>query len=1044
MKTGNLACFGRSGIGRTLVFVVGVALLLMIGVGHAAAGPATTVVNDIVFRADGSPAGGQLLISWPAFISADGKPVAAGSMSLPIGVAGTVAVALVPNEGGSPAGTYYRVVLKLDDGTTTTEYWSVPKRSPVKVADVRSQLAPQSVAIQTASKQYVDAILAAKADNASVLHTSGDEAVAGVKAFSMSPMVPTPTVASAVANKSYVDAQVAGVSTGDFLRKSGDTMVGTLTLSGDPTNTNQAANRHYVDTQVAGVSSSLAQKLGRQNDTPITMAGARYATQFPSIQAAITDAGANGTVIIPSDYTGTDSFTNPNKIQITDLRGDASGYRGVFNVRDFGAKPDDYTDNWAQIQAAIDAASVGYGPYGAVFVPRGIYHVSKPLHITRGIKFYGAGRGETTITAFTSEQGPVMVVSPPVSAGYNGIPTAPSLATGAGNSMYLNGTYDYLLNLREGGAVELDGRTSLTVELFYKPDQSVTVGTYNIISSSGVATGPDGNLSVAIHHGTNDQVVTYLNINGVLQSVVSPLNTLVKGNTYHIALTYDGSMMRLFINGAMKGSLAVSGAIKQRAHEDFTIGPKVQSFLENTFDGPMTKGWVDSVRISSTARYTADFTPPTAKHANDGNTLFLLNFDNNYDQFTTATTMYGAQTLFLRRFGGGMGQVGNFHLSDMAFIGTGPEFMYMVTSLIENVEITAARRGLHLVNNCYLNRLTSVRVIAQGSAQFGIGIGAASGVLTMSDIVIAGAHYPFYMDTSSAVIHGLWVEEAQGTEIGAVFKGTSNSTAVVEHPVFSTETNPTTVKYSIAEVGFGALTLLGGVLETSASAPHVGVFGGGTVVHVAGNYTAAGVPPASVFQIVAPPTNPVQLIAPMQQWISIPYADNMSYVQVGSAKANQSCTGTDKASGINATGGLTCGPVAGYTLTLMNTGANAPANSSTYYFGGDILDYNNTSFDAAKIEAPKAGTIKRVQIRQNVPSGNTGSAENVTHKVCINTATNCFGGAAFPYNGTSTAGTDITLNQAVAAGDTVAIRVDTPAWATRPSNVRWYAVVYIE
>jgi hypothetical protein len=503
--------------------------------------------------------------------------------------------------------------------------------------------------------------------------------------------------------------------------------------------------------------------------------------------------------------------------------------------------------------------------------------------------------------------------------------------------------------------------------------------------------------------------------------------------------------MRLFLNGVLKSSVGVSGPIRQKAAEDFTLGPKVMGFMESTFDNPMTKGWVDSIRFSSTARYTANFTAPTTKLPNDGNTMFLLNFDNNYDQFTVANTMYGVQHLFLRRFGGGMGQVGNFHLSDMAFIGTGPEFIYMITSLIDNVEITASRRGLQFVNNCYLNRLTSVRVIAQSSAQFGMGFGAASGVLTMSDIVIAGAHYPFYMDSSSAVIHGLWVEMAEGTEIGAVFKGTSNSTAVIDHPVFSTETNPSTIKYGIATVGFGTLTMTGGVLETSASAPHVGVFGGGTVIHIGGNYAAAGTPPASVFQIVTPPTNPVQLIAPMQQWISIPYADNMAYMQATQVKVNQSCTGADKVSGITSTGVLTCSPAsAAYTLTLMNTGANAPANSSTYYFGGDIIDYNNTSFDAAKIEVPKGGTLKRVQIRQSAPSGNTGSAENVTHKVCVNTGTNCFGGTAFAYNSTSTAGTDITLNQAVAVGDAVAIRVDTPAWATRPTNVRWYAVLYIE
>ena len=93
-------------------------------VAHAA--PNTTTITDIVYRGDGTPAAGTLLITWPAFTAADGSAVAAGSMSLTIGNAGALTAALVPNAGANPAGTYYRVVYKLNDGTTNTEYWSVP------------------------------------------------------------------------------------------------------------------------------------------------------------------------------------------------------------------------------------------------------------------------------------------------------------------------------------------------------------------------------------------------------------------------------------------------------------------------------------------------------------------------------------------------------------------------------------------------------------------------------------------------------------------------------------------------------------------------------------------------------------------------------------------------------------------------------------------------------------------------------------------------------------------------------------------------------
>ena len=70
----------------------------------------TTQVTDNVFRADGTAAKGTVLISWPAFTTADGKAVAAGSLSLQLGSGGAFAASLAPNTGAQPAGVYYKVI----------------------------------------------------------------------------------------------------------------------------------------------------------------------------------------------------------------------------------------------------------------------------------------------------------------------------------------------------------------------------------------------------------------------------------------------------------------------------------------------------------------------------------------------------------------------------------------------------------------------------------------------------------------------------------------------------------------------------------------------------------------------------------------------------------------------------------------------------------------------------------------------------------------------------------------------------------------------
>lgn len=76
----------------------------------------TTTVTDTVYLADGTPASGNLIISWPAFVTGGGTAVAAGTTNVALGTKGSLSVALVPNAGASPAGVYYSVVYQVGRG----------------------------------------------------------------------------------------------------------------------------------------------------------------------------------------------------------------------------------------------------------------------------------------------------------------------------------------------------------------------------------------------------------------------------------------------------------------------------------------------------------------------------------------------------------------------------------------------------------------------------------------------------------------------------------------------------------------------------------------------------------------------------------------------------------------------------------------------------------------------------------------------------------------------------------------------------------------
>jgi hypothetical protein len=219
--------------------------------GTQAQSPATTTVSDTVYRADGNPAEGTVLIFWPAFTTSGGQTVAPGTASAILGEGGALSVALVPNVNATPTGTVYTVVYQLNDGTAKTEYWSVPATSPATIARVRTPLGVTGSAAQMASQQFVNAAVASKASDAAVVHLSGTETLTGLKQFSVAPSVPTPILATDAVNKAYVDSAVSSSGSGSYVSKAGDTMSGPLTLPGDPVAQYQASTKHYVDTGMA-------------------------------------------------------------------------------------------------------------------------------------------------------------------------------------------------------------------------------------------------------------------------------------------------------------------------------------------------------------------------------------------------------------------------------------------------------------------------------------------------------------------------------------------------------------------------------------------------------------------------------------------------------------------------------------------------------------------------------------------------------------------------------------------------------------------------
>jgi hypothetical protein len=167
-----------------------------------------------------------------------------------------------------------------------------------------------------------------------------------------------------------------------------------------------------------------------------------------------------------------------------------------------------------------------------------------------------------------------------------------SVSKFGGGSMYFDGTGDYLV---APNSPLLDQIGDFTHEMWYYRSGNGAAGQFDVCFYKDIT-----NYLYMVVDRNNSYKACIVKHN--IGFIITGTTALASATWYHLAFSRSGSTVRLFVNGVLDGSATESTN---------TSGSAVSYFGGSA--GHTFNGYIDDMRITrGYARYTANFTPPTA------------------------------------------------------------------------------------------------------------------------------------------------------------------------------------------------------------------------------------------------------------------------------------------------------------------------------------------------------------------------------------------------------------------------------------------------
>jgi hypothetical protein len=443
---------------------------------------------------------------------------------------------------------------------------------------------------------------------------------------------------------------------------------------------------------------------------------------------------------------------------------------GVWDfVKDFGASPS--SDVTVNLQNAINTLCALKTPQ-SLLIDAGKYTAAlQPVVIScPNLTIYGVSPEASQFQSTTQYNGSQFVV---ISPSIPTLPTGPSLVSGSPSSLAVNGKHQVIgvglsdVSASTGHSAFANGLIQFDMRAWVNATGYDSGSNTYVISSTGSWSPHDPNpdaFDLGISPFGNNWscslgILPFGATTPVRYGLASPNSSTLLSGIHELECSWDGSNIRLFVDGAIVSTVAATGTLNQPIYQEAQIGSPMGFAFAGAGNATIA-GLIGPVEIANVARNVAPYTPDTSAwgcgpgclaYWDGSGTLGMIPTPSIPNPtfpkiFTTVQTFGGKPIIEAYNTDYNSGSLQN---------GMGPIFIDNLTlnslqltgapkSVLDNLNFNAGVRGLVLRSNDFETAITNTAFSGSRGCRYEFQIsGAGSGVLAASNINMNGCAVEF-------------------------------------------------------------------------------------------------------------------------------------------------------------------------------------------------------------------------------------------------------------------------------------------------------------